>query len=315
MADTKDMILKLIAIILLAIVGFYIQWKNILGEHGKDNVSALLNRVALPFLIVSSFWGVKLGTKTMINALYIVVFALVFYLINWLYAKAATKHYRLVPEQTTVFISGTVHANAAFLAFPLLYALLGEIGLFYGTVYYLVDTILLFTIGLKRLTSNHEKTSNKIAPATIALIIGVVTMVIATIVNFDLSQTIFYSTVHDLGSMTTPLAFLFIGMIVADSDIKKLLVNRPAINLIIFKQVLLPIAFIVFFLFFKGNFETLLILVMMVEVLMPSFASLLAMSHEYRQDVSLAASLVVLGHLFAMISIPILFTIVTILFK
>lgn len=313
MQDVMVLIQKLAAIIIIVIIGYYITYKKTLGEHAKDVVSAMLNRIALPLMIFASYATIKLTSETVRNAAYVVVAAFLVYLINYGYSYFAAKFFKLKPKEKSVFMNGALHANTAFLAFPLLFAVYGTEGLFYGTIFYIVDNVLLFSVGLKRLNHDSDKKA-KLAPVTISLMISFPLMLLCNYINFDLSQTVFYSAANDIGQLTTPLAFLFIGMILYESDIKSLLTNKPALNLIFVKMVVIPLIFIGALYLLNLDLKSLVIIVIIVQILMPPYSSLLAMAYEYKQDVPMATSLVVLGHIVGIITIPALFILANILF-
>lgn len=313
MEDVMVLIQKLASIILIVIIGYFITYKKTLGENSKDVISAMLNRIALPMMIFASYAQIKLTSETIRNSAYVIVAAFLVYVVNYLYARFAAGRFKLVPKQRSVFINGAVHANTAFLAFPLLTAVYGTEGLFYGTIFYIVDNVLLFTVGLKRLNHDSDKKAS-LAPVTIALIISFPMMLICNYLNFDMSQTIFFSAANDIGGTTTPLAFLFIGMILYESDIKALLTNRAALNLIFVKLVIIPLLFIGAFYLLQLDLKSLVVIVIIVQILMPPYSSLLAMAYEYNQDVPMATSLVVLGHIVGIVTIPALFILANILF-
>lgn len=313
MSYALALITKLFAIILISIVGYYIGKRNILKENAINVTSAILNNIALPTMIIASYIGIKLTKETIINSVYIIIAALVIYLINLIYVKVIVKKINLNPKQESVYINGALHANTGFLAFPLLLAVFGKIGLFYGTMFFMIDNILLFSKGIGRLKQGN-KGQAKLAPVTISLIIAIALMVIANIFNLDLTNNFVYDAIHEISQITIPLAFLFIGMIISQQKIKELIFNRIAVLLVSIKLILIPILGILFFYFIDLNLDSMIIIIIMVELLMPVFASLIPLSHQYEKDTSLAASLVVISHLMAIITIPVLFTIVILIF-
>ncbi|MDL2211759.1 AEC family transporter [Erysipelotrichaceae bacterium OttesenSCG-928-M19] len=313
MQDVQVLVFKLAAIILIAIIGYIIASKKILGEHGKDVTSLILNRIALPFMIIATYLKIELNAEILMNSLYVIVIALLIYTCNYFYSRIMSKRHNLTREQESVYINGAVHANTAFLAFPLLFSVYGEEGLLYATIYYMVDNILLSTTGIKRLMPDKSKI--KLAPVTIALLISLPIMIISNVLQIDLTNNFIYEAIDDIGVITTPLAFLFIGFIIYESKIKELLLNHHAIKLVIVKMLVIPLVFALVLKALNFDVEGLILIVALTQALMPPFSALLSMSYEYKQDVKMATSLVVLGHLFAIVSIPLLFTLFVYLFS
>lgn len=311
---TVSLILKLLSIIFIAIIGYFIGKKNILTDSGIDVVSILLNKIALPSMVLASYLTIKLTKETLINSAYLIIATIIIYFINLTYVNIITKKSNLSTKQVSVFINGALHTNSAFLAFPLLIAVFGNIGLFYGTIYFMIDNILLFTKGVKRFQKDNESTQ-KIATVTWAIIIAIPLMIISNIFNINFTDNFIFDAINEISHITIPLAFLFIGMIIAQQQIKDLVFNKLAIILVSVKYILIPFLAIAFFYFVPLHLDKMLIIIIMVELLMPVFASLIPLAHEYKKDTGLAASLVVISHLMAIITIPLIFSIVIILFS
>lgn len=311
---TLSLILKLLSIIFIAIIGYFIGKKNILPDSGIDVVSIILNKIALPSMVLASYLTIKLTKETLINSAYLIIAAIIIYFINLTYVTIITKKSNLTNKQESVYINGALHTNSAFLAFPLLIAVFGNIGLFYGTIYFMIDNILLFTRGIKRFQKDNEN-SKKIATVTWAIIIAIPLMIISNIFNISFTNNFIFDAVNEISHITIPLAFLFIGMIISQQKIKDLVFNKLALLLVSIKYIVVPFIAIAFFYFVPLNLDKMLIIIIMVELLMPVFASLIPIAHEYKKDTALAASLVVISHLMAIITIPIIFSIVIILFS
>ena len=312
MADTLILLNRLASIACLVLAGVFIMKKNLLTVHGEKVISILLNRIALPAMIIAAYVKMELTSNLIRNVGIIIVGALVVYGLNYCHALIRIKQNPLPATSRSVFLNGAIHANTAFLAFPLLAAVFGSEGLFYATIYYMVDNILFTTIGMRRFTT---VTGFQLPPVTISLLIGVALMIIFNVIGFDVTGTFPYLVCNDLGLMTTPLAFIFMGMIIYDFKIKTVLNNRLAQKLFLVKMIIIPLFLALILLIFKGSIATILIMVILVQASMPSLSILISMSYEYKQDTKLAASIVVISHTLAIITVPILFYIFNLLFK
>ncbi|MEG0283535.1 MAG: AEC family transporter [Erysipelotrichales bacterium] len=305
---------KLIAIYLMVIIGFFVSKNKAIGEYANDTISLILNKVALPMLILATYARISLTKETIINAGIVICAALLVYLLNYGTARFFGKIFKFEEDRKVVLINGMVHANTAFLAFPLLFQVFGEEGLFYGTMFYLADNLLLFSIGIKRLKPK-DGTKNKLAPVTIALLFSIVMMIVCNLIGFDMSTTVFYDAANDIGATTTPLAFIFLGMIIQQSNLKEIFMNKVVMFLMVIKMIIIPFIIIMLLYFSNLNLSVLIMLTIVIQSLMPPYSSLLAMAYEYKRDIELATSLVVLGHIFALITIPVLFLYANFLFK
>lgn len=305
---------KLLSIIIITLIGYLIGKKGIIKKSEFNIVAAILNKVALPALVLTTYISVKLTKDTLINASYLILAALIIYFINLTYISLLAKKLKLNDHKKSVFINAALHSNSGFLAFPLLLAVFGEIGLFYGTVYFMVDNILLFTTALKRFQKG-TKTKQKLAIVTWAIIIALPLMIISNVFEIDFTNNFVFDAIYDVSKVTIPLAFLFIGMVISQENIKKLVLNKLALLLLSIKHIIIPLVAIAFFYFVPLHLDNMIIIIIILELLMPVFAVLISFSHEYKKDTSLAASLVVMSHLISAITIPIIFSLAILIFN
>ncbi|MDR1782345.1 MAG: AEC family transporter [Bacilli bacterium] len=312
MQDTLILLNRLASIVCFVILGIFIMKRNILTDKGKEIITILLNRIALPAMIIAAYVKIELTKDVIFNVLIVIVGALLVYLLNYIFALISASYHRLTDESKSIYLNGALHSNTAFLAFPLLEAVFGTQGLFYATIYYMIDNILFTTVGMRRFTTIN---GFKFPPVTIALIIAIVLMIIFNLIGFNCVTTFPYLVCHDLGQMTTPLAFIFMGMLIYEYNLKDVLSNHLAHILVGVKMVIIPLIMAMILLIFKQRLEATLAIVILVQSCMPSLSVLISMSYEYKQDTKLASSLVVVGHVFSIVSIPILFFIFNLLFK
>lgn len=313
MNDVLVLMARLVSIFLIACVGFFISRKRILSENQQSGISLLLNRIALPMMIIASISRMKLDTQTLINSGIVILGTCLIYFFNYILSNFVSKKTQMPNKERSVFVNAAVHGNVAFLGFPLLLAVYGEEGLFYGSVFFMFDNVLMFSAGMRRLMRDYPA-KKELAPVTYALIIGLVLMVFSNLSGFDLTNNPIYTGINDLGNITTPLAFLFVGMTVADYNLGELLKNKKSLSGLAITMVIVPIICIIVLLPLRHLIPSILLKVILVEALMPPYASLLSMAYEYQQDMKLASALVVIGHILSILTIPILFMIVNILY-
>jgi len=298
---------RLFSIFLIIGVGYFIYSKKMIDEKQRAGLSLILNRVALPMMIIVSILRMQFNYDILRNVLVITGGFILTYLLVYLFTSIYAKKKGLTHYSRTVLINGGVHGNVAFLGFPLIYSVFGEQGLFYATLYFVIDNVFMHTIGMSRLQRDYEK-ERTLAPVTIALIVGLILMVISHLLHISFIENPVFNAVNDLASITTPIAFMFIGMIMKDYKIKELLKNQNALYLLLVKMVVVPILLMVLLKPLVGFVPVFIINVLVIQASMPPYASLLSMAYEYKKDMDLASSAVVLGTLISIVTIPILFT-------
>lgn len=303
---------KLLSMTILGCIGYTLARFNVLKRNDKATFTVLINKVCLPMLLFTSISSIRLNTQTLIHALVIFIFAYLCMLANYLYASYLSQKHNLKKNQRCVLINGAVHANVAFFAFPILYALFQEAGIFYGAIYFLADSTILWTIGIKRFVLSSEDSSSKkrLNIVTTTLIISLVFMTIGSLFNLDYQTNLIFSTFSDVGKMTTNLALIFLGLTVFESQLVSLFKNVVVLKLLFFKMIVLPIIIGLGIVLILPNLDSLVMTVIIIQVAMPPFASLVTLSFEYKQDMHFASSLVVIGHILTIITLPFIFYII-----
>jgi len=304
---------RLSSMFLIALVGYFIAKRKMLNKDQRSGLSLLLNRISLPALIIVSIARMQLSSDMLINSLYVLIGYCIVYFINYFIFAFIAKKEKMEHFERSVFLNGGIHGNVAFLGFPLLIAVFGEAGLFYGTIYFMYDNVSMSSIGMTRFKREYDKESS-LAPVTIALIIGVILMIIQNLLPIDILNNPIINATSDIGSLTTPIAFLFVGMIVNDYKIKDLIKNTNALKIILLKMIVVPIVLMFAFTLVQSVVPLVIIKVVIVLAMTPPFASLLSMANEYQKDMDMASSAVVLGHICSIVTIPILFMILNLIY-
>ena len=110
-----------------------------------------------------------------------------------------------------------IYTNAGYLVIPLVGAVLGEEWVFYTTAFILVQTVLMWTHGVKLIGQEKELNIRKILcnPNVIAMIIGIALFALEIRL-----PTVVDSCVSGFGDMISPASMMVIGMVIGDVDLK-----------------------------------------------------------------------------------------------
>lgn len=158
---------QIVVMFLMVVVGYAMYKHGMLTERGTKDMSVLLLKVVTPIILMSSFqrafepelffrWLGMFGISALTYAISIVIS-----IIAYRGDKARAE------DKMCIFLP-----NNGFLAFPLMQALAGEHGIFFGATNVVLLTILQWTYGLKLLKPN-EKIS-----ATSSLSVNVISAVV-----------------------------------------------------------------------------------------------------------------------------------------
>lgn len=130
------------------------------------------------------------------------------------------------------------NSNTIFMGIPINLALFGEDSLPYVLIYYVANTMFFWTFGVYEISLDNKKLKAKnsirktlkniFSPA----LLGFVFAILFTILNIKLPKAILDSSKY-LGSLTTPVAMLFIGESLYYTNFKKLRFTREVIGVLL----------------------------------------------------------------------------------
>ncbi len=222
------------------LVGYFLQKRNVLGKEFSSSLSFTVLSIAQPFMIVTSILGTEYSKDNLSSGFKVLLLALITHAIAALVAFFSTAGIKdrkdgRVAECTMIF------ANCGFFGFPLLKAVYGSIGVFWGGFYIIIFNLILWTYGVFVL--NRANRGFKFDPKKIFLNSGTVPCVIGFalyILRVPIYEPLFNS-MDRLGSVCTPLSMVAIGTMLAKVPLKRLFTKAIPYYVALFKLFLLPL--------------------------------------------------------------------------
>ena len=169
-------LLTTIATLAMLLLTGYIGGKTkIIDEVSTEKLSSLILKIGQPFLIIGSFFGLDYTRENLKTGFLILLLGLCMNAgmaaLAYFFAKPIREmDERKLSEFTMVF------SNCGFLGFPILYSLMGNIGLFYGAFYLVSYNLFVWTWGLVILARKRDDI--KITPRKLILNFGTLPCVI-----------------------------------------------------------------------------------------------------------------------------------------
>ncbi len=293
-------VLMLAIIMALGFVG--VKTKYVQPEL-RDGISKLILRFTLPLLNLTSITGQVLNAELLKNAGLLVVFEILIFVILLLLGLATAKLFRLGEPTKTMHSLMSIFGNVIFLGYPLITALYGPVGLFYAIVYALVNEAFLWTLGVFLIakSGNSENSGSAakklINPNTIAFVVALLML----IAGIRLPETL-HNALSTVGSMTTPLAMLFIGVTLGTIDLKGIYKRISIYAIVLFKMLLLPACLAC--LLAKLPLDRTLLGVLILELAMPAQTIITVMAKEYHGDYQYATECVFIMTVISLASLP-----------
>lgn len=301
--DTSAITESVFSLFIIILVGAYASKKNIITQEINKGLTDILIKIALPFMIVSSFMF------TYDESIKANVFA-TFYLSLGAYAvMAAVSIVLLLPvrnDKKTVLHFANVFVNTGYIGFPVLNSVYGYEGVIYGSIFNLFFVVFLWTYGILLYKGKLDKGYLKkeiinllFNPSIIAVIIGIIIM----LCNIEVKGAIL-SSIKSIGNITGPLSMFIIGVILSKVKIKQHIKDWTVYYGIIIKLIIIPVAIYLFSLLMKEASIAVYSVIIMTS--MPASAMTSILAESYNKEKEFAAVIVSATTLISLLTVPIL---------
>ena len=298
-------------IIVMIAIGYILRKRHWFHHTFSENVSKLITNVALPcsiFYSVLKYLDMNV-LKELSNRL---IFTFASVIIGYVTAYIVIKIFKIRRGRRGVFYNAVVNANTIFIGLPLNMALFGEQASKYYLMYYITNTISIWTLGyiLLENDSTEEKESKGgfnpkklLSPPLIAFVAAFIVLVLGISVPKPLVETTKY-----LGNIVTPLALLYIGIVLADAGLHSINFDLDTILALLGRFVFSSIVMVAL-LKVTGQFmqlDSLEIKTFVIQSAAPVFAALPILTNQTEGDIEYATNVVTTSTLLFVVVIPVL---------
>jgi len=304
-------------------LGYYLTKIKWFDQPTAKLFSKMAMTITIPlYMIVSMMKSYK--KEDLLQLGVVVIIPLITMLITFLVGVVASRLFRIPPHRYGTFRSMFFVANTAFIGFPVNVALFGDKALPYAVMYYLVQSLLFWTIGAYSMSLDGPKmvalgltedtngsnetprifsaqtVKNILTPPLIGAVIAIVLIVIGLKLPTFLSSTFQY-----LGGMTTPLAMLFIGISIYLVNLRSIRITYDVVLLIVARFIIAPAIIIFICQFFEV--PDLMRKVFIIEAAMPVMTQCSIAARAYKADHAYVAVVTAVTTVMAIITIPTFF--------
>ncbi len=292
-------------VMIMIAFGFWMERKGWFTEDSIGLISKMVNNICLPTFmmsnIVANFTHDKLielsrGLPVPFISMMLGYFASMFL------ARAIG-----VPKnRQAIFQICVAFSNTIFIGLPLGIALFGEEGAPYVMVYYMVNTSLFWTIGMHDLATGSGEDLPWLSWKSIKKVIsppllGFATGVVMVLLGLQLPQPIF-KAFHYIGSMSTPLAMIFIGIAISKTDWNEIHLGKDLVFGMLGRYFVCPLLVIALLPFF--DLDPMMQKVFVIIAAMPAMTNISIVAKNYGGDYKYAAMLISVSTVLAIIMIP-----------
>lgn len=312
MNEVSIVIEQIVIMAILIIIGITLGRKNIIDLSGIKPLSVILLNIALPATIFNSF-AMNINNFSFNKAVFGILLGFIGFGVAYIIGKIFSRFIK--EESKGVFISCVLFSNSAFIGYPLIGGIFGDIGVYYASLFQPAFQVFLWTIGVSVLSRSNKNGLKRflINPNVIAMIIGFIYIIVGINTNYRMNN-ITSSVITFLSSMTVPISMIVIGLSTSKVKIKEILERKDTYFIAFLRLLLVPLVLIVFVIILKYigiEFEDKMLLKISIIIMsLPVASSVSAMAGVYGGDIKLASEATIISTILSIITIPIIILIV-----
>lgn len=294
---------QVLILFLLMSVGFILGKAKVIDDRVSKGMSNLVLLVVSPCMQIVSFQR-PLEVALLRNYGVCLVLALVILFLSM------TLSHSLIPKNTPdkpILCFATVFSNAGFMGYPMQMALLGSIGVFYGTAYVVAFYILLWTYGAWCMTGDRKQLRLRpilTNPGIIGVIIGMALYLLQITLPDILLTPVTY-----LSQLNTPLPMIVVGYQLSQADFRTVVRHRGVPLAVVLRLLVVPLLIAGLFLALHLDHE--IAVALAVAASAPAAAATSMFSARFNQNTSLASGVVSLETLLSVITMPLIVGLIT----
>ncbi len=296
---------QVIILFFILIVGVVAGKYKILDKTGTKKLSQVLLFIASPMMVLNSFF-IEYTHERLKNIFWVICTSILMYFIAILLSKLIFKGFN--DKIRPVMCFAAIFPNCGYIGLPLMKALFGDEGVFYGSFYIVVHNIFQWSFGYLMLGGKGSKSQviKKVLsmPSIIAMYFGSIFF----ITGFQIPAPIM-GAVSNIGNMTMPLSMLIIGGIISSSKLIEIFKDWRAYFASFIRLIVMPL--VTFIISPLIGIPQLPSLIVITALAMPAAANTSIFSEMFDKDSILASKCVAISTLLSIITIPLVILIAT----
>lgn len=297
-------------------IGYYLSYKKWFDDRSSKLIARLVTSVSLPLYMITSlkknFTLEKLLALApdMLLPICSIVLAMI---IGFIVAK----FFYVAKGRRGIFITNFFIANTMFIGLPVNLALFGDESIPSVMLYYIVNLVFFWTLGVHFIISDSSDESkggfslNILKKLWTPPLIGFIVAIFMIILDLNLPRFLMKGFQY-VGNLTTPLSLIFIGIEISRLKWSDLHLERDLLGGVIGRFIVCPLS--VLFLAPLIATADISLKVFAMQAAMPAMTQMAIVAKEYGADSSFAATLSFVTILGGLLVIPIYMTIINVFF-
>ena len=284
---------SMVTILAVIALGYLLQAKGWFQEGFSKSIADLILKIALPASIFVSV--LKFITREqLVSFFWISLYPLITVILGYLVAWGAVVLFKVPVGRRGIMLNTFVNANTVFMGLPLNLSLFGEEAMPYFLVYYVINTLSIFTVGMY-FVSIDRPDGNKnegiqwkslFSPPLIAFLVALALVALGIPI-----PTFAQNSINMVGSLVTPLSLMYIGINLQQSGLGTIRLDRDTVIALAGRFIIFPLLMVVVLLI-GGTDNTLSKETFIIQSTIPTIVIMPILAAEASGDVDFATNMV-----------------------
>ena len=293
------------------VIGFVLNKKELIPRDTATVLSKLENYILVPSLIINTF--TKYCTVDSVTEKFsLIIYSLIVLFMAIFIAVPLSKLFAKRHCDRNIYKYALTFGNFSFMGNAIVPAIMGEEYLYNYMLFTLSLNVAVYTWGVLILTPKSKSKKSPIKallnPIFISIIVGAV-LGLSGATNY--MPKFVTSAVSGFAACMGPLAMVLTGFVVADFDVIKLLKKRRVYTATALRLIVFPTIFVAVLYFLGADIVTLSLAFFAFGT--PLGLNTVVFPAAYGGDTSVGASMAMISHTLCIITIPLLYSLLTII--
>lgn len=299
--NTSVVVNQVLMLFFPVVIGYIIIKLGVVKEEFTKNLSAFIFNVTLPCAIVSAL-QFDFDRQILIKSALLIVISIIVTVFSWMFGLGTAKVLRAKDSSKNAIVYSLMFSNFSFMGYPVAQAFMGDEGLIYATMFTLPLYVMVQSWGVALVNSEGERKFKKTYILNAPLIAAVIGFILF-LTGFRFPTAI-DGTISMLGSMTTPLAMVVVGLSLSTEPLKNAFTSIRFYVVALLRLIVLPL--IVFYVLRFLNINIDICRISAIITMMPVAANIIVTSATYGKDTTDPARAVLLTTVLSVITIPLM---------
>lgn len=284
---------------IIVALGFIMKKVNVITKDGSKQLSDILLVFVTPCVIIKAY-QTDLKMDLVTNLLIAFVASIIIHFVAMLVTGLIFG--RKKDGKSIINQYSAAYSNCGFMGIPLLEAVLGSQGVFYGAAYLAVFNVINWTHGVYLFTQDKKSFSLKKIILNPGLI-GVAAGLSLFFLQIRLPEIV-STAVNYMAGLNTPLAMILIGVFLADVDFKKAIKNVSLYFVSFVRLIVIPLISIL--LMKTSIIPPEVAVAVIIPAACPSAAAGALFAAKYDLDPGYASEIVSINTIMSIVTIPLI---------